>query len=53
MLGSQQEQADLAIIVRSDKPESVYPALILATTASAMGVKVEMFFTFWGLEGYS
>jgi peroxiredoxin family protein len=50
MLGSQQEQADLAIIVRSDKPESVYPALILATTASTMGVKVEMFFTFWGLR---
>jgi len=45
-----QEAADLAIIVRSDKPESVYPAFILATTAAAMGMKVEMFFTFWGLK---
>ncbi len=47
---SQEGTADLAIIVRSDRPESVYPALILATTASAMGMKVEMFFTFWGLR---
>lgn len=50
MMSSQQEQADLAIIVRSDRPESVYPAFILATTASTMGMRVEMFFTFWGLR---
>ena len=41
---------DLAIIVRSDNPESVYPAFILATTAASMNMKVEMFFTFWGLR---
>jgi peroxiredoxin family protein len=40
----------LAIIVRSDNPESVYPALIIASTAASMGVKVEVFFTFWGLR---
>lgn len=40
----------LAIIVRSDNPESVYPALIIASTAATMGVKVEVFFTFWGLK---
>lgn len=45
-----EKPADIAIIVRSDRPESVYPAFILATTASAMGMKVEMFFTFWGLK---
>ena len=47
---SQEGAADLAIIVRSDRPESVYPAFILATTASSMGMRVEMFFTFWGLR---
>lgn len=40
----------LAIIVRSDRPESVYPALIIASTAATMGVSVEVFFTFWGLK---
>ncbi|MEM1611089.1 MAG: DsrE/DsrF/DrsH-like family protein [Sulfolobales archaeon] len=49
-MASAEKPADIAIIVRSDRPESVYPALILATTASAMGMKVEMFFTFWGLK---
>jgi len=49
-MASQERAADIAIIVRSDRPESVYPAFILATTASAMGMKVEMFFTFWGLR---
>ncbi|MEM1939163.1 MAG: DsrE/DsrF/DrsH-like family protein [Acidilobaceae archaeon] len=43
-------QPNLAIIVRSDRPESVYPALILASTAASMGVKVEIFFTFYGLK---
>jgi len=49
-MASQERAADIAIIVRSDRPESVYPAFILATTASAMGMEVEMFFTFWGLK---
>ncbi len=40
----------IAIIVRSDKAESVYPAFILATTAASMGIKSEIFFTFWGLK---
>lgn len=40
----------LAIIVRSDNPEAVYPALIIASTAASMGVRVEVFFTFWGLR---
>lgn len=47
---AQEAPADLALIVRSDRPESVYPALILATTAASMGMKVEAFFTFWGLR---
>ncbi|MDT7888555.1 MAG: DsrE/DsrF/DrsH-like family protein [Desulfurococcales archaeon] len=49
-MSSTEKPADIAIIVRSDRPESVYPAFILATTASTMGMKVEMFFTFWGLK---
>ena len=47
---SAEKPVDIAIIVRSDRPESVYPAFILATNASAMGMRVEMFFTFWGLK---
>lgn len=39
----------LSIIISSDKLDKLYPAAILASTASAMDWRVELFFTFWGL----
>lgn len=38
------------IIVFSGDLDKVLAAFILATTAAAMGVAVNMFFTFWGLN---
>ena len=39
----------ISIIVSSDKIDKVFPAVVLATTASTMGWEAELFFTFWGL----
>ncbi len=39
----------LSIIVSSDKLDKLYPAVILASTATAMDWEAELFFTFWGL----
>ena len=30
--------------------DMIYPALVLATTAPAMGMSVDIYFTFWGLK---
>jgi len=38
------------IIVFSGTMDKVMAALIVATTAAAMGIEVTMFFTFWGLS---
>lgn len=38
------------IIVFSGDMDKVLAAFILATTAAAMGLRVNMFFTFWGLN---
>lgn len=39
----------LSMIVTKGKLDWAYPPFILATTAAAMGLKVSMFFTFYGL----
>ena len=39
----------LAIILTSEKLDKIYPAVILASTSSAMGWSCDIFFTFWGL----
>ncbi|MBT7956872.1 MAG: peroxiredoxin family protein [Rhodospirillaceae bacterium] len=40
----------MTIIVTKGTLDWAYPPFILATTAAAMDVKVEMFFTFYGLQ---
>lgn len=49
-LASSESNACLSIIVSKGTLDAVYPALILATTAAAMGKRVELFFTFYGLN---
>ncbi len=43
-------QKSLAIICWSSDLDKVWPVLILATTGAAQGMKVDVFFTFWGLR---
>jgi len=40
----------MSLIVTKGNLDSGYPPFILATTAAAMGLKVSMFFTFYGLN---
>ena len=40
----------MALIVWSSDLDRVWPVLILATTAAASGLEVDLFFTFWGLR---
>ena len=40
----------LVLVVSKNTIDSVYPPLILATTAAASGLQVDMYFTFWGLS---
>lgn len=44
------DQKSLAIICWSSDLDKVWPVLILATTGAAQGMKVDVFFTFWGLR---
>ena len=41
---------DILIICYSGELEKTWAALILATTGAAMGAKVRVFLTFWGLQ---
>jgi peroxiredoxin family protein len=43
---------DLLIINYSGDLEKVWAAMILASTAGAMGVKCRVFVTFWGLQAF-
>jgi peroxiredoxin family protein len=43
-------QKSLAIICWSNDLDKVWPVLILASTGAAQGMKVDVFFTFWGLR---
>jgi peroxiredoxin family protein len=40
----------LVLVVSKGTIDMLYPALVLATTAPAMGMEVDMYFTFWGLK---
>lgn len=40
----------MAMICWSSELDKVWPQLILATTAAASGLEVDLFFTFWGLR---
>ena len=43
---------DILIICYSGELEKVWAAMILATTGAAMGAKVRVFLTFWGLPTF-
>ena len=40
----------LCIILSKGTLDMAYPALMIATTAAAMGTEVNVFFTFWGID---
>lgn len=42
----------LSIIVFSGTVDKLYPVSILASGAAAMGMEVEIFLTFWGLNAF-
>jgi peroxiredoxin family protein len=44
------QQKRMAMICWSSDLDRVWPVLILATTAAASGLEVDVFFTFWGLR---
>lgn len=43
-------QKSMAVVCWSSDLDKVWPVLILATTAAASGLEVNIFFTFWGLR---
>jgi peroxiredoxin family protein len=43
---------DILLICYSGELEKVWAAMILATTGAAMGAKVRVFLTFWGLQAF-
>ncbi len=43
-------QKRMAMICWSSDLDRVWPVMILATTAAASGLEVDVFFTFWGLR---
>ncbi len=45
-----EKSKSMAMICWSSDLDRVWPVLILATTAAASGLEVELFFTFWGLR---
>ena len=48
--GEKEEKEKLTIAVLSGDLERALAAFMLATTAASMGMEVNMFFTFWGLN---
>lgn len=46
----QPEDKRMAMVCWSNDLDRVWPVLILATTAAASGLEVDIFFTFWGLR---
>ncbi len=40
----------LILVVSKGGADMAYPALILATTARALGMEAHMYFTFWGMQ---
>ena len=48
--GNGNRQKRMSIVCWSSDLDRVWPVLILSTTAAASGLKVDVFFTFWGLR---
>ena len=48
--GNGNRQKRMAIVCWSSDLDRVWPVMILATTAAASGLEVNVFFTFWGLR---
>ena len=48
--GNSDRQKRMAVVCWSSDLDRVWPVLILATTAAASGLQVNVFFTFWGLR---
>jgi peroxiredoxin family protein len=46
----QQKRNKLVIICSKGSLDMAYPPLMLATTAAAMGMEVDLYFTFWGMS---
>ena len=46
------EARDILIICYSGELEKTWATMILATTGAAMGAKVRVFLTFWGLQTF-
>jgi peroxiredoxin family protein len=45
-----QKNKHVVIVISKGTLDMAYPPLILATTAAAMDMKVDLYFTFWGLN---
>lgn len=45
-----QKKKHVVIVISKCTLDMAYPPLILATTAAAMDMKVDLYFTFWGLD---
>lgn len=50
MAENEQKPRKLCIIASKGSLDMAYPPLILANAARMMGIEVELFFTFWGLD---
>jgi peroxiredoxin family protein len=48
--GNGNRQKRMAMVCWSSDLDRVWPVMILATTAAASGLQVDVFFTFWGLR---
>jgi peroxiredoxin family protein len=48
--GNANRQKTMSMVCWSSDLDRVWPVLILATTAAASGLEVNVFFTFWGLR---
>src|SRR5213082_1943082 len=48
--GNGNRQKRMSMVCWSGDLDRVWPVLILATTAAASGLEVNVFFTFWGLR---
>lgn len=47
---SEKRANHLVLVVTNNTIDKVYPPMILATTAAASGMDVDIYFTFWGLK---
>jgi peroxiredoxin family protein len=48
--GKTAEKEKMTIVVFSGELDKALAAFIIATTGASMGMEVNMFFTFWGLN---